>query len=72
MDPVIPHTLSGEEILHIWTSALAKYQTEHETERRDMASYIKTMYGIDPDAFKGWKMYPSLCQAQRTSSRQCS
>ena len=62
LDPVTQHTLSGEEILHIWTSALAKYQTEHETERRDdgrdMASYIKTMYGIDPDAFRGWKMYP--------------
>eukprot|EP00866_Antonospora_locustae_P001732 jgi/Antlo1/1732/1129 len=27
------------------------------TDRRDMASYIKTVYGIDKNAFRGWRMY---------------
>ena len=74
LDPVTQHTLSGEEILHIWTSALAKYQTEHETETTEetwRATSRQCTASTQMHSGDG-RCIPSLCQAQRTSSRQCS
>ena len=57
MDPIPYHKLGGEDILGIWTNSLSGYQPGNAEEGKDMASYIKTVYDIDSDAFKGWKMY---------------
>ena len=38
-------------------ASLSRYQPSNAEEGKDMESYIKTIYGMDPDAFKGWKMY---------------
>ena len=57
MDPIPYHKLGGEDILGIWTNSLSRYEPNNAEEGKDMASYIKTVYDIDSDAFKGWKMY---------------
>ncbi|KAL0265724.1 UNVERIFIED_CONTAM: hypothetical protein PYX00_011439 [Menopon gallinae] len=47
---------SAEEILHIWRNKLAQY-APIRTDGRDMESYIKTLWGTDREAFKGWRKY---------------
>eukprot|EP00866_Antonospora_locustae_P002230 jgi/Antlo1/2230/1897 len=56
VDSVTPPTLSAHDLLAIWTQRLAEHAPP-TTDGRDMASYIKTVYGIDKNAFQGWKMY---------------
>eukprot|EP00866_Antonospora_locustae_P002427 jgi/Antlo1/2427/2377 len=64
VDSVTLPTLSAHDLLAIWTQRLAKHAPPN-TDGRDMASYIKTVYGIDENAFKGWKMYTkSLAETQ--------
>eukprot|EP00866_Antonospora_locustae_P000384 jgi/Antlo1/384/174 len=64
VDSVSPPTLSAHDLLAIWTQRLAEHAPPN-TDGRDMASYIKTVYGIDKNAFKGWKMYTkSLAETQ--------
>eukprot|EP00866_Antonospora_locustae_P001865 jgi/Antlo1/1865/2014 len=64
VDSVSPPTLSAHDLLAIWTQRLAEHAPP-TTDGRDMASYIKTVYGIDENAFQGWKMYTkSLAETQ--------
>eukprot|EP00866_Antonospora_locustae_P002414 jgi/Antlo1/2414/551 len=64
VDSVTPPTLSAHDLLAIWTQRLAEHAPP-TTDGRDMASYIKTVYGIDENAFQGWKMYTkSLAETQ--------
>ncbi|KAL0263889.1 UNVERIFIED_CONTAM: hypothetical protein PYX00_010960 [Menopon gallinae] len=55
---------SAEEILDIWRKRLAQYAPVR-TDGRDMESYIKTLWGTDREAFKGWRMYDSSVPATR-------
>ncbi|KAL0265720.1 UNVERIFIED_CONTAM: hypothetical protein PYX00_011434 [Menopon gallinae] len=55
---------SAEEILDIWRNKLARYAPVC-TDGRDMESYIKTLWGTDREAFKGWRMYDSSVQETR-------
>ncbi|KAL0265726.1 UNVERIFIED_CONTAM: hypothetical protein PYX00_011441 [Menopon gallinae] len=55
---------SAEEILHIWRNKLARYAPVC-TDGRDLESYIKTLWGTDKEAFKGWRMYDSSVPATR-------
>lgn len=56
MDKVPEHRLEGCEILSIWRSVLSKYEPRRD-DGIDMESYIKAVYGIDRDAFRGQHMY---------------
>ncbi|KAL0265729.1 UNVERIFIED_CONTAM: hypothetical protein PYX00_011444 [Menopon gallinae] len=55
---------SAKEILDIWRNKLARYAPVC-TDGGDMESYIKTLWGTDKEAFKGWRMYDSSVQATR-------
>ncbi|KAL0265936.1 UNVERIFIED_CONTAM: hypothetical protein PYX00_011653 [Menopon gallinae] len=55
---------SAEEVLDIWRKKLAQYAPVC-TDGRDMESYIKTLWGTDKEAFKGWRMYDSSVPATR-------
>ncbi|KAL0265931.1 UNVERIFIED_CONTAM: hypothetical protein PYX00_011648 [Menopon gallinae] len=55
---------SAEEILGIWRKKLAQYAPVC-TDERDMESYIKTLWGMDREAFKRWRMYDSSVPATR-------
>ncbi|KAL0265940.1 UNVERIFIED_CONTAM: hypothetical protein PYX00_011657 [Menopon gallinae] len=55
---------SAKEILGIWRDKLARYAA-FRTDGRDMESYIKTLWGIDKEAFRGWRMYKESVPATR-------
>ena len=65
MDPIPYHKLEGKDIIDIWMKELLKYVTDEAKDERDMESYIKTIYGMDPDAFKGWNMYEKSISATK-------
>ena len=65
IDPVPSHKLNGEDVLDIWKNTLSKCSPENAGDMRDMESYIKTIYGMDLDAFKGWKMYQESIPATK-------
>ena len=76
VESVSPHTPSAHDLLAIWSGTLARH-TLPTADRRDMESYIQTLYGLDEDAFRGWTVLvrhrdspsnaqayvPELCEA---------
>ncbi|KAL0265728.1 UNVERIFIED_CONTAM: hypothetical protein PYX00_011443 [Menopon gallinae] len=55
---------NAEEILDIWRKRLARYAPVR-IDGGDMESYIKTLWGTDREAFKGWRMYEESIPATR-------
>ncbi|KAL0265820.1 UNVERIFIED_CONTAM: hypothetical protein PYX00_011535 [Menopon gallinae] len=55
---------SAEEVLDIWRDKLERYAPVC-TDGRNMEIYIKTLWGIDREAFKGWRMYEASVPATR-------
>ncbi|KAL0265932.1 UNVERIFIED_CONTAM: hypothetical protein PYX00_011649 [Menopon gallinae] len=64
LEDVLESKHSAKEILDIWRKKLARYAA-FRTDGRDMESYIKTLWGTDKEAFKGWRMYDSSVPATR-------
>lgn len=56
LEKVPEHRLEASVILDIWRRVLAKYEPRR-SDGIDMESYIKAVYGIDKDEFRGQHMY---------------